>query len=244
MSRGRRVAIVQSSYIPWKGYFDLINVADEFVLLDDAQYTRRDWRNRNRIKTADGVRWLTIPVMVKGSYLQRVEEVRISDPGWRERHWRSISQAYARAPCFERYRDRIGSLYLERADERLSDLNRCFLEAICRELGITTPLTWSADHGVPPGEPSERLAALVAAVGGTEYVSGPAARSYLRREPFEARGIEVSFFDYGAYPEYRQCHGPFEHHVSALDLLFNAGADAPRYMKTFAGAPPLVPAVR
>ncbi|MEA2283975.1 MAG: hypothetical protein QOJ21_18 [Solirubrobacteraceae bacterium] len=244
MSRARRVAIVQSSYIPWKGYFDLINVADEFILLDDAQYTRRDWRNRNRIKTSDGVRWLTIPVMAKGGYHQRVEEVRIATSRWRERHWRGISQAYARAPCFEHYRDRIGSLYLDRADERLSDVNRCFLEAICRELGITTPFSWSSDHGVPPGDPSERLAALVAAVGGTEYVSGPSARSYLRLEPFEERAIEVSYFDYGEYPEHRQCHGPFEHHVSALDLLFNTGAEARRYMKSFDGSPPLVPAAR
>jgi hypothetical protein len=240
----RRVAIVQSSYVPWKGYFDLINLADEFVLLDDVQYTRRDWRNRNRVKTADGVRWLTIPVSVKGRFRQRIDETRIADPCWRERHWRSLNHAYARASWFGHYRDRFRALYLDSTDESLSIVNRRFIEAICEELGITTRVTSSTAHGVQAVDPSTRLAALVAALGGTEYVSGPRARDYLRLEPFSARGIAVFYIDYDGYPEYRQLHGPFEHRVSVLDLLFNEGPDAPRYMKSFAVAPPLVAAGR
>jgi hypothetical protein len=242
MSPARRVAIVQSSYVPWKGYLDLVNLADEFVLLDDVQYTRRDWRNRNRIKTADGLRWLTIPVAVKGRYDQRVQDVRVADRAWRRRHWRGLTMAYARAGCFERYEDRFRALYLDGDEDSLSAINRRFLDAVCAELRISTPISFSQDHDVPPGDASERLARLVHAVGGTQYVSGPTARAYLRIEPFRERGIDVFFMDYGAYPEYRQCHGPFEHRVSILDLLFNEGPRASRFMKSFSAVKPLVAA--
>ncbi len=233
MTDQRRVVILQSSYLPWKGYFDLVNLADEFVLLDDVQYTRRDWRNRNRIKTAGGVRWLTIPVVTKGRYLQCIDQVRVSDITWRDRHLLTINQAYARAPYYHSYSSWLRSLYLDVDGSRLSEINRRLLEAVCEQLGITTRMTWSSDHGVEPGDPSERLAALVHAVGGQEYVSGPAARAYLRFEPFEQRGISVRFVDYGGYPEYPQIHGPFEHRVSILDLLLNVGDATPRYMKSF-----------
>jgi len=239
----RRVAIVQSSYVPWKGYFDLVNLADVFVLLDDVQYTRSDWRNRNRIKTADGLRWLTIPVSVKGRFGQRIDETRIADSRWRKRHWRSLEQAYARAPWFEQQRDRFRALYLDSTEEALSTVNRRFIEAICAALGITTSVTSSTEYGVQvAADPSDRVAALVAAVGGSEYVSGPRARAYLRLEPFHVRGVTVSYIDYDGYPEYHQLHGPFEHQVSVLDLLFNEGPDAWRYMKSFTAEPPLVAA--
>ncbi len=237
-----RVAIVQSSYVPWKGYFDLVNLADEFVLLDDVQYTRRDWRNRNRIKTPQGIQWLTVPVVTKGRYLQRIDQVRVSDVAWGEGHWLAISRAYARAPYFQVYSEWLRSLYLDGERSRLSEINRRFLEAVCERLGITTRVTWSSEHGVEPGDPSERLAALVHAVGGREYVSGPSAREYLRLEPFEERGLSVQFIDYAGYPEYPQLHGPFEHRVSILDLLLNVGEATPRYMKSFEGPPALVPA--
>src|SRR5437762_7629049 len=103
----KSVAIVQSCYIPWKGYFDLIASVDEFILYDDRQYTRRDWRNRNRIKTAAGTRWLTIPVQVSGRYTQRIDETRIADPRWAASHWSAIRQSYARASHFERYAERL-----------------------------------------------------------------------------------------------------------------------------------------
>ena len=111
MTAGKRVAIVQSCYIPWKGYFDLINLVDEFILYDDRQYTRRDWRNRNRIKTAQGSQWLTIPVEVKGRYDQRIDETLISDPGWAEKHWKTLTHSYASAPHFDEYREAFEALY-------------------------------------------------------------------------------------------------------------------------------------
>jgi hypothetical protein len=228
----KRVAIVQSNYIPWKGYFDLINLVDEFILFDDRQFTRRDWRNRNIIKTPQGLHWLTIPVRVKGRYEQRIDETVTSESGWSEKHWKTISHAYGSAPFFKQYRDGIGQLYASTGEERLSDVNHRFLDAICNILGIRTRLSWSTDYPTT-GDRTERLVNLCRLAEAEEYLSGPAARAYIDTAQFEAAGIGLTYMDYSGYPEYPQLHGSFEHGVSILDLLFNVGADAPRYMKSF-----------
>jgi hypothetical protein len=230
----KKIAIVQSNYIPWKGYFDLINGVDDFVFYDDMQYTRRDWRNRNMIKTPTGLQWLTIPVDVKGKYLQKIRETQVSDPGWAQQHLSSLAHNYARAPHFKSYRDAIADLYARAASEPLlSRINRMFVEWICGELGIGTRLHWSMDFPLVEGK-SERLLGLCVALGATHYVSGPAARDYLDESLFESAGVKVEFIDYGGYPEYSQLHGPFEHGVTILDLLLNVGPDAPKYMKSMA----------
>jgi hypothetical protein len=228
----KRVAIVQSNYIPWKGYFDLINLVDEFILYDDRQYTRRDWRNRNVIKTARGLQWLTIPVRVKGRYLQRIDETMISEAAWAANHWKTIAQAYAPAPYFASYRDAIGDLYGASGEERLSTVNRRFLERICHLLGIKTRLTWCTDYEAT-GERTERLVSLCRQVGAQQYLSGPAGRAYIEDDLFRAAGIELMYMDYAGYPLYPQLHGAFEHGVSIIDLLFNTGPEAPRFMKSF-----------
>jgi hypothetical protein len=225
----RRVAIVQSSYVPWKGYFDLIRACDEFILLDDAQFTRRDWRNRNRIKTKDGTRWITIPVRVRGRYLQSIEETEVADPGWADSHWRLIEASYRKAPCFARFRDPIRAAY-ENPSRRLSEVNHRLIVAICGQLGIRTPITFSAAYR-PEGRRSARLVDLCRKAGATSYLSGPSARAYLELRRFEEAGIAVEFADYSDYPEYPQLHGPFDHFVSVLDLIFNVGAGALGYMK-------------
>jgi hypothetical protein len=225
----KRLAIVQSCYIPWKGYLDFINRVDEFVLLDDAQYTRRDWRNRNRVKTPQGTRWLTVPVQVKGRYLQRIDETYVSERGWAERHWKTLRHAYASAPCFDQVHDAIEDAYARVSDEpRLSVVNRTMLEAIFPLLGIDTTLSWSADY---PGEGArtDRLLEICRAAGATEYVSGPAARSYLDEAAFAEHGIRVTWMDYDGYPEYEQIHPPFEHAVTVLDVLFHTGGEAALY---------------
>jgi WbqC-like protein family len=228
----KRVAIVQSNYIPWKGYFDLMNMVDEFILYDDRQFTRRDWRNRNLIKTAQGLHWLTIPVRVKGRYEQRIDETMISEPEWSDRHWKTISQSYGAAPFFGQYRDAVAALYAIAGEERLSEVNRRFLDAICVILGIQTRLSWSTDYPTG-GDRTERLVNLCRLAGAGEYLSGPSARAYIDEALFQAAGIHLTYMDYSGYPEYPQLHGAFEHGVSILDLLFNVGADAPRYMKSF-----------
>jgi hypothetical protein len=228
-----RVAAIQSSYIPWKGYFDVINLVDEFVLLDEVQYTRRDWRNRNQIKVAGRRQWLTIPVEVKGRYHQRIDETRIADPGWADRHWKTLVQAYRRAPRFDEAAALLEPLYAAHGGtELLSEVNAAFTRAVCGFLGIDTPIVWSSERATRD-DPSLRLLDLTLAPGGDEYVSGPAAREYLDVDAFRAAGVTVTWMDYSGYPEYPQGDGPFEHGVSIVDLLFHVGAAAPAYMKTF-----------
>jgi WbqC-like protein family len=217
--------------VPWKGYFDLIGGVDEFILYDDRQYTRRDWRNRNRIKTRQGSVWLTIPVEVKGKYSHPICEMRISDPHWRLRHWKTLVHNYSGAPCFANYRDLIEDLYLGSQERMLSLVNRRFIEALCDVLGIETRLTWSMDYEAE-GEKTERLVSLCRQAGASEYLSGPMAKKYLDERQFSEAGIKLTYMDYSGYPEYTQPHPPFEHAVSILDLLFSVGADVRSFMKS------------
>ena len=227
----KRVAIVQSNYIPWKGYFDLIAHVDEFILYDEVQYTRRDWRNRNKIKTPQGLQWLTVPVQVKGRYFQPICETAIDGHDWADKHWRAFRSNYARAPYFDATAEWLGPLYEAAAkDEMLSVMNRRFIEAICARLGITTKISDSRDYSAQ-GDASEYLCRLTMAAGGDCYVSGPAARSYMREEVFAQNGVELSWFDYDGYGEYPQQWGAFEHGVTVLDLMFNCGPDAADHMR-------------
>lgn len=226
-----RVAIVQSNYIPWKGYFDMIDRVDRFILYDDMQYTKRDWRNRNRIKTPDGPQWLSIPVSVKGKYFQAIKETEISDRTWALKHWKAIAQNYAKAPHFAAYAERIEALY-GRAGEltHLSAVNHLFITAICELLGIQTTIEWSMAYTVVEGK-TERLVSLCQQAGASRYLSGPAARDYLDEAQFAAAGIAVEWMDYSGYPVYEQVHPPFEHGVTVLDVLFHTGPAAMRYIR-------------
>jgi hypothetical protein len=228
---GKRVAIVQSSYIPWKGYFDLIRNVDEFILLDNVQFTRRDWRSRNQIKTRQGLCWLSIPVTTRGRYTQLIQDTMIADPGWGAHHWQTLRASYTKTPYFREYAELVEPIYRQ-PSSRLSDVNHAFITAICRGLGILTPITWSRDYQSRP-ERTARLVDLCRACGATQYLSGPSARDYLDLAAFEAEGIAVQFVHYAGYPEYPQPHGPFEHRVSALDLLFCVGPRATEFMKRF-----------
>lgn len=225
----KSVAIVQSSYIPWKGYFDLMRRVDEFILFDDVQFTRRDWRNRNRIKTPQGACWLTIPVEVKGRHRQAIKETRIADPSWRVRHWRSVRTHYARAPYFREYADVLEDLFLGSTSSYLSEVNYRTLLMLRDLLSIRTPLTWSMQYDVVEGR-TERLLSLCRQAGATEYLSGPSARQYIEGAAFETAGIGLRFMDYTGYPEYPQLHPPFDHHVSVIDLLVHTGPSAPAYL--------------
>lgn len=226
----KKVAIVQSNYIPWKGYFDLIAAVDEFILYDDMQYTRRDWRNRNQIKTPNGLQWLTVPVLVKGKFRQSIRETHIDGDSWRTSHWKTLVQNYRKAPCFDEIADWLEPLYLEKSYTNLSQMNRNFLEAICGYLGIKTKLT-SSDHYTLCEGKTERLANLCTQAGGTEYISGPSAKHYIDEDIFAADGIKLTWFDYVDYPEYPQLWGSFVHGVTILDLLFQCGTEAARFMR-------------
>jgi hypothetical protein len=224
------VAILQSNYIPWKGYFDLIGLSDDFVLLDDVQYTKNDWRNRNRIKTQQGPAWLTIPVKHAGRFGQRIDEVCIAGDQWRVTHWRSIVQSYASAPYFATYRDRLEHTYAQ-ASESLTEVNRRFIDCLCELLGIRTRISSSADYPTA-GSPTERLVEICRALGASTYLTGPAARNYLDETLFVEADISVEYMDYSGYAVYPQLYPPFEHKVSIIDLLLTVGAEAPTYLKS------------
>lgn len=231
----KKVAILQSNYIPWKGYFDIINMVDEFILYDDMQYTRRDWRNRNKIMTKNGLLWLSIPVEVKGKFYQKINETKIVDISWVDNHWKSIQYNYAKTKYFSDYEKHIWEVYEAcRKEEFLSHINYRFIKKICDILGIKTKISWSSDYHLVSGK-TERLVGLVKEAGGDYYLSGPAAKDYIVDELFEQAGIKLEWMDYSGYPEYRQRGGGnvFEHGVSILDLIFNEGPYAKEYMKSF-----------
>jgi WbqC-like protein family len=231
----KRVAIVQSNYIPWKGYFDLIRAVDEFVLFDDVQYTRRDWRNRNKIKTPQGAAWLTIPVSTKGQYYEPIKSITASDLSWTTRHWQTIAANYARARFFRNYAETIERAYRECVDTHLSAINFRFISTICGILGITTKITWSMDYTLAEGK-TERLVSICEQAGADLYLSGPAARDYIDQTLFDAANVRLVYADYTGYPEYTQLFPPFDHYVSALDLIFNEGPEATRYMLSLSTA--------
>ncbi|MGN8250930.1 WbqC family protein [Pseudomonas sp. SMV7] len=227
----KKVAVLQSNYIPWKGYFDLIGSVDAFILFDDVQYTRRDWRNRNKIKTAQGEHWLTIPVKNKGRYAQLINEVEVSEPGWAAAHWRTIEMNYRRAACFQQMEGPIRTLFEQAAMlTNLSRINHLFIAGLCPLLDIHTPLYRAEELGQATGK-NERLIQLCQAVGGTHYLSGPAASCYLDEAAFAAVGLGLSYMSYDGYPEYPQLFGEFQHALSVIDLLFNTGADAPAFLE-------------
>lgn len=228
--KSKRIAILQSNYIPWKGYFDMIAAVDEFILYDDMQYTRRDWRNRNLIKTPQGTQWVTIPVLVKGKYHQTIRETAIVGTDWAGVHWKALTQNYRRAPHFTEIASWLEPLYLEHTFTHISQLNRRFIEAICNYLKIQTNITSSSDYMLLDGK-TERLADLCSQAGGTEYISGPSAKEYVDESVFSDLGIKLTWFDYAGYPTYPQLWGEFTHGVTILDLLFNCGKDSPRFMR-------------
>lgn len=225
----KRTAIVQSNYIPWKGYFDIIAAVDEFIIYDDMQYTRRDWRNRNRIKTPQGLQWLTVPVKVKGKYLQTIRETEIDGEDWMEAHWKSLCQNYRRAPFFGEIATWLEPVYRQKYSH-LSDLNRTLIEQVCLYLDIDTTITNSWDYELVDGK-TERLVGLCVQTGATEYISGPSAKDYVDEQLFIDAGIALKWFDYSGYPEYPQLWGAFEHGVTILDMLFNCGRGSRRYMR-------------
>lgn len=229
----KKIIITQSNYIPWKGYFDGINSVDEFIVYDDMQFTKRDWRNRNLIKTQDGLKWLSIPVEVKGKYFQKINETIVSDKNWAHGHWSNLQQYYSKTDGFKIYKNYFEELYKQASNEiYLSKINYLFLKGVCDLLEIKTKFTWSSDFVLADGK-THRLVDLCRQVGATDYYSGAAAKAYMDETLFEMENIKVHYFDYSGYPIYKQQFDGFDHGVTILDLLFNTGKDFKKYMKSF-----------
>lgn len=228
----KKVAILQSSYIPWKGYFDIINSVDEFVVYDEVQYTVRDWRNRNYIKTKEGVKWLTIPVKVKGLRSQLISEARVADSSWTDRHWRSICYSYSGAGYFDKYSQILEAAYRSSSEqEYLSEINILFIYTLCEILGIGTKITQSSEYGAA-GDRNSRLVDICRAAGASTYLTGPSAASYIDTALFQKHGIAIEWADYSGYREYRQLYSPFVHNVSVVDLILNEGENAASFLKS------------
>ena len=225
----KKVAILQSNYIPWKGYFDLINSVDEFIIYDEMQFTKNDWRNRNKIKTKGGAQWITIPVNNE-SLSQKINQTTVVNNLWATKHFKTIIMNYSKSRYFKKYNDLFDDLY-NRAKhlKRLSDINYLFLTEICCILRINTKISSSTDYKLIKGK-TERLVNLCKQTGANEYVSGPAAKSYMEEDLFKQADINVTWMDYSDYPEYNQLYPPFTHGVSIIDLIFNEGENARKYI--------------
>lgn len=196
------------------------------------QYTRRDWRNRNKIKTPEGLRWLTIPVKAKGNYNQKIKDVVISNTEWNIKHWKSIVHNYAKAPYFALYKDHFEQLYLDQHEISLSRINYRFISAICTLLNINTKISWSMDYDLK-GDRSERLANLCIQTKSCHYIAGPGSKAYLDEGLFKNKRIELSYIEYSGYPEYSQLYPSFDHRTSIIDLIFNEGPNSSKYMNSF-----------
>ena len=227
----KKIVITQSNYIPWKGYFDSIAISDEFVIYDDMQYTKRDWRNRNIIKTNNGLKWLTIPVEVKGKFFQKIKDTKISDKNWNINHLSTLKHNYKNSNKFNEVKDFIEDLYFNATQNYLTEINVHFLTELSKYLKIKQNFKFSSEFNLSEDR-NQRLVDICLKLSGNQYFSGPAARNYMDESLFEKSGIEVIYFDYSGYKEYEQLYPPFEHGVSILDLIFNMGEDAYKYLKS------------
>lgn len=224
----KRVAIIQSNYIPWKGYFDIIRNVDLFIFLDHVQFTTRDWRTRNRIKTPRGLQWLTIPAGSDRN--RRICDVVVDDTTWQEGHWKTIKQYYSKSTYFKTYKDILEYMYLGRKWSNLSQFNQTFIQTISREiLGIPTIFEDSRQFESRYTK-HELILDICKKAGAETYITGPSAKNYLGENQFRQNGIELIFWNYFGYPEYNQFFPPFSHEVTILDLLFHTGPDAPYYI--------------
>jgi WbqC-like protein family len=233
----RTVCITQSNYIPWRGYFDLIRKSDEFIISDNFQYTRWDWRNRNVIKTRAGLQWLTVPVQSSGRLAtrQRIDETRVVDGRWVGKHLKSFHHAYRKAPHFEAVMAWLEPLYEEIGKERLlSVINERLLRAVSAALTIQTPFRRTTDYidsaAMDKMDRTTRIIELCRAARATRFLVGPAAKIYLDEQAVTAAGIEVEWMDYANYATYPQLWGDFQPRTSIVDLLFCVGDKAGEYI--------------
>jgi len=228
----KKVAIIQSSYIPWKGYFDMIRNVDLFVFYDHVQYTKKDWRSRNYIKTPKGKKWLTVPCGYDTN--RKIYEVELKDHSWQKSHWDSIKQNYKKAKYYWKYKAFFERIYLERKWNTLSEFNQSTIKEITSKLlGAKTVIEDSRKYNIQNSK-EEGVKEILEKCEADIYLCGPSARSYLSQNFIESIRSKFVWMDYDGYPEYNQLYPPFDHYVSIIDLIFNEGENAVQYMKTIA----------
>jgi len=221
-----KIAISQPAYLPWLGYFDLIDQVDTFVLLDSVQFEKQSWQQRNRIKTPSGLQWLTVPVVFRGHFGQRIRDVAIRDPEFFRKHLKAIELNYRRTPFFHRYFPEFSEILQSHSTSLLVELNQQLIQWVCNVLGIRTELFRSSDLD-ERGHRSELLVNLCLRLRSDFYLSPLGSAVYLLEDidQFADAGIEVGFQHY-EHPEYSQLFLPFQSHASVLDLIFNKGSES------------------
>lgn len=218
-----RISINQPAYLPWLGYFHRIAVSDIHVVLDQVQFEKNSVTNRNKIRTATGWSWLTVPVKTKGRFGElEISKIEIDNTTkWIDKHWKSICQYYGKAPYFNQYAPVLDDIY-GRTWERLTDLTAEMNNYLmCDVLKITTPLRYGTEMHTT-GKKDDLVLNICRDMGATTYLSGPFGRDYLDEKKFQQAGIQIEYHDY-VHPEYRQQYQPFEPYMSALDLIMNCG---------------------
>lgn len=228
------LAIMQPTFLPWAGYFALIDRVDRFVLLDDVQFDKRSWQQRNRIKTANGSLWLTVPVLTKGRRDQTILQAQIQpDARFSETALKTLEHAYGKAPYFAPVMERIAPAFAS-AEEGLCALNIALIEALCDLMGLKADLVRSSATPVTSTK-AQRLADLCMAHGARRYLSPPGSKDYLDGDPaLSEAGVELAYFSY-THPQWPQLHGGFEPYMSALDLVMNALPDALAILRSGVG---------
>lgn len=225
----KKIAILQSNYLPWKGVFEMMNQVDSFVFLEDVQYTEQDWRNRNIVKTNDGDKWIVVPVKNSGKNGQLICEVEIDNrSNWQMKHFNSFQMNYGRAPYFKRYKWMLEYIYLNHKWYSLNELNIYIIKLIANELNINTEFINSTLLNAT-GTKDDRIIEICKKLNASEYLSGPAAKNYIISEKFKKENIKVEYINY-EYPIYKQMYEPFNHYVTIFDLIFNCGPDAAYYI--------------
>jgi len=218
-----KIAVHQPQYLPWLGYFHKMMMADVFVFLDNVQFKKNEFQNRNRIKTKDRVIWLTVPVIHR--FPQLISEVMINNrENWRKKHLRTLEINYRKAPYFERFFP-IFVEGLEKEWVYLSPLNIYFVEKIAEALAIEKRFVVASELESLPEGATDRLVAICRKLGGNTYISGAGGRGYLELTKFEKAGIKVIFQEF-KHPVYPQLYGEFEPYLSVVDLLFNLGEES------------------
>jgi len=224
-----KIAILQPNYLPWKGVFDMINLVDIFVFLDDVQYTKHDWRNRNKIKTPKGTQWITVPVK-SNSIKQKIYEVEVSDKvNWQKKHYNSFLANYSKAKYFKEYEFLIEDFFIKKKWKNLSDLNIYTTKKIAEILNIKTKFFISSELNITTYDKNQRLIDIIKKFNANIYVTGPAAKNYMNINLYKQNNIDLYFMNYN-YPEYPQLYDGFAHDVTVLDVIFNCGEKSYNYI--------------
>lgn len=223
------IAAHQPQYIPWIGYFHKIAHSDAFVYLDNVQYKKREFQNRNKIRTKDGWMWLTVPVVTKGRYYQGLFEVEIDDGfSWRNDHWKGIELNYRKARHFAEHKDFFNNVYSNKW-EKLVDLNARIIDYLLGAFQIKLPIYYGSKLDIP-GTKTDRIIQICKKLNADTYLSGQGARRYLEEGKFEKAGIKLVWQDF-VHPEYPQAYEGFQPYMSVIDLLFNCGSEGARILK-------------